>query len=160
MDQQHELTDIGDLVGTRTAPESQPVVRRGHNGGGWPRYEPNERDLEKVRIWARVGTPQKVIAHELGISVETMVKHYGDEFDHALEKGVGAVAASLYQKALMGDNTAMIFFLKTRGRWRESGIGDEDNPLHIKANIDVSAIAQQMRMARIVQQPQIEGDSQ
>lgn len=113
-----------------------------------------------VRIWARVGTPQAVIARELGMCVETMVKLYGDEFEHALERGVGEVAATLYSKALMGDNGAMIFYLKTKGRWKEARNGDEDAPIHIKANVDVAAIAQQMRQARVINQPMIGNDEE
>ena len=123
----------------------------GRNPRGQQPYEPNYIDRVKVMHWARVGTPQEVIAKELGICIDTLAKYYGEELEDAIEKGVADVAATLYSKALMGDTGSMIFYLKTRGRWRESSIGDEDNPLHIKGSIDISAIAQQMRQARIVE---------
>lgn len=98
-----------------------------------PPYEPTPALREKVRLWAAVGTTQEVIASELGISVDTLVKYYREELDEASSKGVANVAATLYAKAMAGDTTSMIFYLKTRGRWREKpSVGDEENPLVVK----------------------------
>ena len=49
---------------------------------------------------------------------------------------VGKIASTLlagtnlYTKAMSGDVTSMIFYLKTRGRWSEKApVGDAENPL-------------------------------
>jgi len=120
------MTDSGDdLVGTR----------KGHNGGGWPAHAPTDETRQKVRLWAAVGTTQEVIASELKISVDTLAKYYRDELDEASSEGVANVASTLYSKAMAGDVTSMIFYLKTRGRWSEkASVGDEDNPLVIKTD--------------------------
>jgi hypothetical protein len=86
---------------------------------GTPAHVPTDETRHLVKTWAQVGTTQLVIARELGINELTLQKYYRDELSEATARGVATVASSLYAKAIAGDTTAMIFFLKTRGRWRE-----------------------------------------
>lgn len=80
----------------------------------------------KVEVLAVAGVPHDQIADIVGISKTTMYKHYRQELDIGLAKTVANLANTLVQKALNGDNTCLIFFLKTKGRdfgWAE-GAGD------------------------------------
>lgn len=86
-------------------------------------HTPTKVSRLKVRAWAEVGTSRAVIAHELGISTTTLTNHYGVELAQADERGVAQVASALYAKALGGDVTAMIHFLKKRGK--KHGWGDD-----------------------------------
>jgi hypothetical protein len=100
-----------------------------------PPYQPTDELRDKVRTWAAVGTTQEVIASELGICVDTLVKYYRVELDEASARGIANIASTLYSKALTGDVASMIFYLKTRGRWSEKPIvGDSDNPLVIQTD--------------------------
>lgn len=120
-------------------------------------HQPNDELRARVRIMAGVGTRREVIAHSIGVATDTLSKYYSEELKHAPEKTIAAVASSLYTKAIMGDTASMIFFLKTRAGWREKQAGDDaDNPIHVKNDISVSAIAQQIRQARIAEQQTIE----
>jgi hypothetical protein len=69
------------------------------------------------------GVPQIDISKVIGIERSTLQKHYREELDTATAKANSRVAQSLYNKAL-GDGssavTAAIFWLKTRGGWRET----------------------------------------
>jgi hypothetical protein len=122
------MADTSDLVGDRKA-------RKGNNGGGWPSHTPTDDLRAKVRTWAAVGTTQEVIASELHITVDTLVKYYREELDEASARGVANVASNLYAKAMSGDVTSMIFYLKTRGRWSEkASVGDSDNPLVVQTD--------------------------
>lgn len=99
-----------------------------------------------------VGTKQEVIAAELGVHIETLHKYYREELDEATARGVANVATNLYTKAMSGDVTSMIFYLKTRGRWSEKApVGDAENPLVVqhqgKAEELAQTIAQQLRSA-------------
>jgi hypothetical protein len=86
-----------------------------------------------------------VISRELGISEDTLQKHYRDELDEAASRGVANVASNLYSKAMAGDTTAMIFYLKTRGRWSEKpALGDSDNPLVVQTD----ALDQALELAK------------
>jgi len=77
-----------------------------------------------------VGTRQEAICAILGISVPTLLKHYRLELDNARDEANAAVGGALFTKAMLGDTTAMIFWLKTRARWKETvDISNEDGSL-------------------------------
>lgn len=83
-------------------------------------HEPTEITRELVKVHSTVGTPQEVIADIIGITAKTLRAHYRRELDLAAAECNATIAECLYQKAKKGDTTAMIFWLKTRARWRES----------------------------------------
>ena len=72
---------------------------------------------------AAYGVPESVVARVLAIDPKTLRKHYRDELDTGQIKATAKVAESLFRKAT-GDGsqsvTAAIFWLKTRGGWRET----------------------------------------
>jgi len=65
-----------------------------------------------------------LVARKLGVSRTTVYKFMEDRptikqaLSEAREKMVDNVESKLYSKALDGDTTAMIFFLKTQGKSR------------------------------------------
>jgi hypothetical protein len=77
--------------------------------------------------WARDGLTEEQIAHNMGISARTLSTYKKQHFPilQALKKGKEvvdfAVENALLKKALAGDVTAMIFWLKNRKqlRWRD-----------------------------------------
>ena len=77
--------------------------------------------------WARDGLTEEQIAHNMGISRDTLRvwKNKYAVISAALKKGKEvvdfAVENALLKKALAGDTTAMIFWLKNRRRdkWRD-----------------------------------------
>ena len=77
--------------------------------------------------WARDGLTEEQIAHNMGISRDTLRvwKNKYSVISAALKKGKEvvdfAVENALLKKALSGDVTAMIFWLKNRRRhnWRD-----------------------------------------
>lgn len=77
--------------------------------------------------WARDGLTDEQIAHNIGISKVTIYdwKNKYADFANALKKGKEvidyAVENALLKKALGGDVTAMIFWLKNRkpAQWRD-----------------------------------------
>ena len=54
------------------------------------------------------------------ISEKTLRKHFAKELDQGEMKANIKVAQTLFKKAISGDTTSMIFWLKTRARWKES----------------------------------------
>jgi hypothetical protein len=67
-----------------------------------------------------VGAPQEHIARVLLIGHSTLQRHYADEMELGLSRANGSVAGKLFREAMGGNVTAMIFWLKTRARWREN----------------------------------------
>ena len=72
---------------------------------------------------AAYGVPELAVARVLAVDPKTLRKHYREELDTGQIKATAKVAESLFRKAT-GDGaqsvTAAIFWLKTRGGWREA----------------------------------------
>jgi hypothetical protein len=106
----------------------------GKHPGGRPAHQPTEATRQTVSLHATVGTRQDVIAEILGISTDSLQRHYRAELDTSREKANASVGGALFKKAMGGDTTAMIFWLKTRARWRETlDISNEDGSLKPEA---------------------------
>lgn len=97
---------------------------------GRPPHQPTDETRQKVQLHGMVGTRQEVIAEILGISVDSLQRHYRKELDLARDQANASVGGALYKKAMAGDTASMIFWLKTRARWRETvDISNEDGSL-------------------------------
>jgi hypothetical protein len=104
--------------------------KTGKHPGGRPPHVPTDATRQTVALHATVGTRQEVIAEILGISTDSLQRHYRSELDTSREKANAAVGGALYKKAMSGDTASMIFWLKTRARWRETvDISNEDGSL-------------------------------
>jgi hypothetical protein len=98
--------------------------------GGRPPIGRDERIAQVVQLHTLVGTPQPTLAKILGMATETMSKYYRDELDTAKAQANAQIAGRLYKKAMDGDTTAMIFWLKTQAKWRETiDISNDDGSL-------------------------------
>lgn len=89
-----------------------------------PPHEPTKALRDTVAMHTLVGTPQSDVARVLGIDEKTLRKHYRDELDLAKARANAKVGGALFNKALAGDTTAMIFWMKTQAGWRETSQHD------------------------------------
>ena len=104
---------------------------RGHgidmakNGRGRKTWIPN---LTKVEELAAQGLTNAQIPHCLGISETTLYdkKNQLTEFSETIKKGkakgIQKVSNALFEAALSGNVTAMIFYLKVRAGWKEPDV--------------------------------------
>ena len=91
-------------------------------------YWLTEEGLTLLKGWARDGLTDEQIAHNCGISATTLYnwKNRHVEILEALKKGKEVVdyqvENALLKKALVGDTTAQIFWLKNRrpDKWRDN----------------------------------------
>ena len=81
------------------------------------KHEPTVETRSSVKALASVGTPQEQIASVIGISKNTLLKHYRKELDTAMTMANAKVAQSLFQQATAGNTAAAIFWLKCRAGW-------------------------------------------
>lgn len=88
-------------------------------GAGKPEHKPNEELRELVALHATMGTSQETIAKIIKIDPKTLRKYYRDELDDSLAVANATVGGTLFNKAINGDTTAMIFWMKTQARWSE-----------------------------------------
>lgn len=92
---------------------------------GRKNFEPTAEERQKVYQLTAAGFTVEEIAktiyrYKKPISDKTVRKYFSKELETARIEAVGAVAARLFKKAMDGDTASMIFYLKTRGGWKES----------------------------------------
>ena len=91
-----------------------------------PQFQPTDEDRALVEQLAAFGIPVEsmtlFVKDKAGksISEKTLRKHFAKELDQGEMKANFKVAQTLFKKAISGDTTSMIFWLKTRARWKES----------------------------------------
>ena len=88
--------------------------------GGRPPHLANETTRNKVFMLSTVGTRHEDIATVLGISADTLTKYYHDELAKGRIEANASVAETLFKQAKEGNTTAMIFWLKSRAKWKET----------------------------------------
>ena len=87
---------------------------------GRPAHLPNADTRNRVYMLSTVGTRHEDIASVLSITHDTLVKYYKEELDKGRIEANASVAETLFKQAKEGNTTAMIFWLKSRARWKES----------------------------------------
>jgi hypothetical protein len=83
------------------------------------RFIATDATRERVRNLAARGVRQDDIAAMIGCDPKTVRKHFRDELDRGTAEANADVAGALYERAMRGDVTAGIFWLKSRAGWRE-----------------------------------------
>lgn len=100
--------------------------RKRGKSGAHP-FEPTADQRALVKALAGFGTPHEGIrllvkgADGKPICIPTLRKYFEEELQTGLHEANAKVAKSLFNQATAGENvTAMIFWLKTRGGWKET----------------------------------------
>lgn len=87
---------------------------------GKPPIHITDKDRELVKELKSFGLNHKEIGSVLKISEDTLERHFRHEIDTGLVEANAKAARCLFQKAVHdNDTTCLIFWLKTRARWRE-----------------------------------------
>ena len=97
---------------------------------------------------AGIGLTHDQIAKIIGISDETLRKYYNEELETSEAKMTAQVAQNLYSIATSkgpGAVPSAIFWMKTRGKWRETDrreiTGADGGPVKVETNVlDVSTL--------------------
>ena len=111
--------DINTIRDVETIETSKDVIESPRKAGR-PPHLPNADTRNKVYMLSTVGTRHEDIASVLGITHDTLVKYYKEELDKGRIEANASVAETLFKQAKEGNTTAMIFWLKSRARWKES----------------------------------------
>lgn len=91
-----------------------------------PTFQPTDDQRRQVEHLAAFGIPVEQMVHLVfdaagkAISENTLRKYFRTELGTGQVKANAKIARTLFEKAAGGDTTAMIFWLKTRARWKES----------------------------------------
>jgi len=104
----------------------KPVLKKGHGGSrpgsGRPKFVPTDAERKQVEAMSGYGLPQEHIAVLIrdGISVDTLQDHFASELKKGKAKANSQIGKTLFQKAMGGDTTAMIWWSKTQMKWSET----------------------------------------
>ena len=115
------------------------------NKGGRPLIKLTNEQLEELKMIAPVCTLQE-IADYFGFSIDTFqrLKSRDEEvlriYKKAKIQAKAMVGGSLMKKALAGDTTAAIFYMKTQGGWSSKGNSEEKIkiPLGNRSALEIS----------------------
>lgn len=101
---------------------SSPIEKKVTRGKpGQPAFKPTAEERALVEQMSSVGIPQEsqCLVIRNGIDDKTLRKHFRRELDTAATKANAQVAETLFNKAMGGDTTALIWWTKTRMKWSE-----------------------------------------
>lgn len=107
-------------------------------GAGRPAFVPTDEERRQVEALSGYGLPQEQIAILVrgGINIDTLRTHFANELVSGKAKANGQIGKTLFQKAMGGDTTAMIWWSKTQMRWAETHkhehTGQDGQPIEIK----------------------------
>jgi hypothetical protein len=91
-------------------------------GAGRMAFEPTDAERKQVEAMSGYGLPIEQIAILVrgGIDTDTLRKHFATELVAGKAKANSGIGRTLFQKAMGGDTTAMIWWSKTQMRWAET----------------------------------------
>lgn len=91
-------------------------------GAGRDAFNPTDAERKQVEAMSGYGLPIEHIAVLIrnGISADTLTKYFGPELISGKAKANSSVGRTLFQKAINGDTTAMIWWSKTQMRWKDT----------------------------------------
>lgn len=89
-------------------------------------WVPDEDEVEKIKLYAGLGSTQAQIATMIGKSEDTLVRQpiAKAAFEEGKANTIARVAGSLVKKALAGDTASAIFYLKTQAGWKETTLNE------------------------------------
>lgn len=117
-------------------------------GSGRKSFCPTESERKQVEALSGFGVPLEQIALLVrdSIGTDTLMKYFRTELDKGKAKANLKIGQTLFNKAVSGDTTAMIFWAKTQMRWSETQKIEHTSPdgtMTPKPILDVSKLSNQ-----------------
>lgn len=124
-------------------PKSEKVDKRGgaRPGAGRPAFVPTEAERKQVEALSGYGLPMEQIAMLVrnGIHIDTLRTHFQQQLGAGKAKANAQVGKTLFQRAIGGDTTAMIWWSKTQMKWsevqRHELTGADGGPVQLAAQV-------------------------
>jgi hypothetical protein len=108
------------------------------------KFKPTDEERDKARTMAGLGLSNEQIGHLIrqGVVIDhdTVTKYFKREIEQGKSAAILKIANTLYNQAIGGNVACMMFWLKTRARWRESDrhdgpLGEDGKPLVPKSGV-------------------------
>jgi hypothetical protein len=116
------MANIAEKPAPKKRGGPRPNSGGAREGAGRPAFVPTDKERQQVEALSGYGLPIEQIAVLVrdGIHVDTLRAHFQNELISGKAKAHGQVGKTLFQKAMGGDTTAMIWWSKTQMRWAET----------------------------------------
>lgn len=124
-----DLTLPGDVLPpTPETPDHGAMTTRGtprlrdlRPGEGRPPFVPTASQRQLVTVWRGTGIAPDDIARQIGISPQTLRKHFPDELEHGQTTLVSKMSAKVVSMALAGNPAMLKFYLASFGgdAWKD-----------------------------------------
>ncbi len=85
-----------------------------------PAWVPSEAERRLVEHYVSLGYTQEQVGALMEKSVDTLARHCRRELDLGKLKVNAKIGGALFQKAMGGDTSALIFWAKTQMGWKET----------------------------------------
>lgn len=83
-------------------------------------FEPTKEQRHIVKnLKAYLGRTDEEIAKVLGVSCDTLTRHFPEELKAGRDAANANMARALYENGISGNVAAQIFWMKTRAGWKE-----------------------------------------
>jgi hypothetical protein len=135
-------------VKARRAGISRPQKNGELNRGGRPEFKVTPEARRTVEAMASFGIPEKSIASVVGCDEKTLRKYFPEEIAVSHIKANAKVAETLFNQAIKGNTTAIIFWLKCRAGWKEKHEVQHSGEVALGTTLGVERF--QSELARIV----------
>lgn len=131
-----------------------PAKANSYTGRGMPPHQVTRSAQNIVRMWVALGATQEQIARKLGISQDTLVKYYRNEYETGHVEANMQIGGVLFKKALEGDTASVFFYLKTRAGYKEISVNqnqnldEHGNPTAAVIDVTPTAVLQMIQQAK------------
>lgn len=132
----------------RLVKPAPPVVVEPKRGRGRPPFKVTPEMRKTVEAMVAYGVPEEDIGRVIGCVPHTLRKYFAHEIGQAQAKANAKVAETLFQQAVAGNTTAMIFWLKCRAGWKEKQEVEHSGQIALGTAAGVERL--QSELARIV----------
>lgn len=139
-------TKLDEKPNTKNHGGARPGTGGARENAGRHAFKPTDAERKQVEALSGYGLPidQIAILVRDGIHIDTLRKHFAAELVTGKAKANSGIGRTLFQKAMGGDTTAMIWWSKTQMRWAETQkhehTGADGAPI-VVATIDVSGVS-------------------
>jgi hypothetical protein len=114
---------------------------RPRKGGKFAAHEPTPEQRSQAATMSGLGLTHEQIAVVLGISADTLTRHYQADLDRGHAQAVATIAGGLFSQARAGNLGAQIFWLKARAGWRERQVVEHAGKIGVAHEVGGAADA-------------------
>lgn len=122
--------DTAKRKATAKAKPKRKADKRGAPGGRFknPPFVATAEQRIRVEAMVAAGAQQWLIAEDLGLSEDTLQRHFRPELDEGKHRAISKIGGSMVQKALNGDQDAAKFVLARIGGWKSTTAVENSGP--------------------------------